>query len=119
MSNQGIHFINHIVSALTEELQIQQNKSTMYHPQENGIVEAFTKFLEHVLTKVCNANHNDWDLKIQAVLWEYCTTCKRLIGKTPFILVYGKEAVMPMEYIVPSLRISTATGMDDEATLEE
>ena len=26
---------------------------------------------------------------------------------------------MPMEYIVPSLRIVTATGMDDEAVLKE
>ena len=26
---------------------------------------------------------------------------------------------MPMEYIVPSLRIAAVTGMDDEATLEE
>ena len=26
---------------------------------------------------------------------------------------------MPMEYIVPSLRIATATVMDDEAVLEE
>ena len=26
---------------------------------------------------------------------------------------------MPMEYIVPSLRIEAMTGMDDETTLEE
>ena len=68
---------------------------------------------------VCNANHDDWDLKIPTVLWEYGTTCKILKGKTPFKLVYGKEAVMPMEYIVPSLRIVAMTGMADEAVLEE
>ena len=36
-----------------------------------------------------------------------------------FKLVYGQEAVMPMEYIVPSLRIARATDMADEATLED
>ena len=40
------------------------------------------------------------------------------MGKTPFKLVYGKEAVMPMEYIVLSLCIAVAMGMDEEATLE-
>ena len=65
------------------------------------------------MTKVCNANHEDWDLNIPAVLWAYRITCKRLTSQTPFKLVYGKEEVMPMEYIVPNLRIAIDMGMDD------
>ena len=37
----------------------------------------------------------------------------------PFWLVYGIEAVMPMEYIMPSLRIAASTGMVDHRALEE
>ena len=58
-------------------------------------------------------------MKIPAVLWAYHTTCKRLTGQTPFKLVYGKEVVMPMEYIVPSLRITAMICMDDKVALEE
>ena len=58
-------------------------------------------------------------MKIPVVLFAYRTTCKRLTGKTPFKLVYGKEAVMPMDYIVLSLRIAAAMGMDDESMLQE
>ena len=78
MSDQGIHFINHIVGALTEELQIKHKKSTPYHPQENRTVEAFNKILEHALTKVYSDNRDEWDLKIPTVLWAYRTTWKRL-----------------------------------------
>ena len=93
MSDQGNHFINLTVRALTEQLHVQYKKSTPYHLQANGTVEAFNKILETTLTKVCNANRNDWDLKIIAVLWAYHTTCKWLTGQTPFKLVYGEEAV--------------------------
>ena len=36
-----------------------------------------------------------------------------------FSLVYGQEAVMPMQYILPSLRIAQITRMDDTDTVDE
>ena len=49
----------------------------------------------------------------------YRTNYKRLTRQTSLKLVYRKEGVMPMEYIIPSLHIVATTGMDDEAVLEE
>lgn len=56
---------------------------------------------------------------IHAVLWAYRTTCKKMTRKTPFRLVYGVEAMMPMEYIVPSLCIAALIGKVDRGALEE
>jgi transposase InsO family protein len=89
MSDHGKYFLNQTIKALIEEFQVFYQKSTPYHPQANGTVKAFNKILEHALTKVCNTNRDDWDLRILAVLWAYRTTYKKLKGHTPFKLVYG------------------------------
>ena len=49
--------------------------------------------------------YKDWPLKLPFALWGYRTTVRTSTGATPFSLVYGTEAVQPIELEIPSLRV--------------
>jgi hypothetical protein len=72
-----------------------------------------------MLMNICSVNMDDWDLRVPTILWAYRTNCKKLTMQTPFKLVYGLEVVVPMEYLVPSLRIIAFIDMDDPGATQE
>lgn len=72
-----------------------------------------------MLTNVCNAQRNDFDVRMLVVLWSYRTNCKKLTRQTSFKLVYGMEVMMLIVYIVPSMRVVALTRMVDHRSLEE
>ena len=46
-----------------------------------------------------------WVEELYNVLWSIRTTTKNSTGETPFMMVYGAEAVLPIEMYEPTLRV--------------
>jgi transposase InsO family protein len=116
-SDQRAHLISSTIENITTKFLIQHHKRIPYHPQANGTIEAFNKILERGLTKVCCTNREDWDDRVPAVLWAYRTTTKKLHRYMPIQLVYGKEEVVPTNFITPSLYIAQITHMAEEESI--
>jgi len=68
--------------------------------------------LENILTKVVSNNIKDWvDRPVEAT-WAYNTTWKTTTRFTPFELVYGKEALLPIEFEYKNFRMATQLDLD-------
>ena len=88
------------------EFMILHKRSAPYHPQANGQAESTNKTLCLALTKVVSEIKTDWEQKLSSVLWAYQTAYKTAVGTTPFQLVYGLNAILPIEFILPTLRVA-------------
>ncbi|XP_049354730.1 uncharacterized protein LOC125819315 [Solanum verrucosum] len=55
-----------------------------------------------------------WHEKLHFALLGYRTTVRTSVGATPYSLVNGTEAVIPVEVEIPSLRIVVEAEIDDD-----
>ena len=88
--------------------------STAYYPAANGLAEAFNKTIGKFLKKFVSKSQRDWNDKLGECLWAYRTTVRTPTKATPFSLVYGCEAVLPLEIQIPSLRVALTAEMTTE-----
>ena len=68
-------------------------------------VEAANKNIKRILRKIIETSR-DWSEKLPFALWAYRTSFRTSTGATPHSLVYGMEAVLPIEIEMRSLRVA-------------
>eukprot|EP00253_Pinus_taeda_P035312 PITA_35312 len=106
VTDHGKHFRNHMMTELTTQLGLKHDNSTPYYPQSNGQVEAINKILVTMLQRTVGIHKSKWHLMLFPALWAYRTSVKDATGFTPFQLVYGLEATLPIECEIPSLKLA-------------
>ncbi|KAG9446524.1 hypothetical protein H6P81_012652 [Aristolochia fimbriata] len=114
MTDNGTLFKNKVMDRFCEKFRIQQRTSSVYNPAANGLAKAFNKTLCKILKQTIGANKKSWDEKLGEALWAYRTSFRTLTQSTPYSLVYGTEAVLPLEVQLPSLRVVVREGLTTE-----
>jgi transposase InsO family protein len=105
VNDHGSHFRNFMMLELTKKLGLHHDNSTPYYPQANGQVEAINKVLITMLRRMIGIHKTSWHTMLFLALWAYRTSVKSAMGFTPFRLVYGVEAILPIEFEIPSLKL--------------
>ena len=90
----------------------------VYYPQDNGLAKSTKKTLEGILRKIVEANITDWDRKLHSAMWAYRTSYKTSIRSPPFMMAFGVEEVMSIEFLLPSLRIQVNEKQLEQALAE-
>jgi uncharacterized protein (DUF433 family) len=98
--------MSHQFREFTKSMKIKFLNSSLYYVEVNGQAEASNKVLIKIIKKRMMDNLRRWHEKLLEALWAHRTSRHRATKVTPFELVYGQEAVLPVEVILQNLRIT-------------
>eukprot|EP00253_Pinus_taeda_P014367 PITA_14367 len=112
VTDQGSQFTSNLIEDLLAHHKIKHRTSTPYHPQANGQVEVTDRALEKIFTKVVSSSRKDWENRLVEATWAYNTIWKTTTSFTPYELVYGKRALLSIEFEYNTLRMAAQLDLD-------
>jgi hypothetical protein len=77
--------------------------SSIYYPNGHGVDKYNNKNIIHILKKAIFYHERNFHNTLPNVVWAYRLTPKSSLGKSPYFLVYRKEAILPHYVFFPSL----------------
>ncbi|XP_019236178.1 PREDICTED: uncharacterized protein LOC109216473 [Nicotiana attenuata] len=107
---QGPWFIGKKTAEFFEKWHINSVFSTPYLPASNGQVVSSNKTILNIMKKKLENANGLWSEVLSEVLLAYCTMPKTSTWETPHSLVYGTDAIIPVEVGERSLRYSNDSG---------
>jgi hypothetical protein len=101
ITNNGTQFTAREFKDFCVDTGIKINYASVSHPQSNGQVERSNcMILQGLKPRIFNRLKpyaKKWVEDFPSVLWALHTTPSHATGHTPFSLVYGSKAMLPME----------------------
>jgi hypothetical protein len=130
ITDNGTQFTAREFKDFCPNLGIKINYASVSHPLSNGQVELsngmILQGLKHRIFDRLKPYARKWVKELPPVLWALRTTLSHATGHTPFSLVYGSEAMLPIEVEHKSFHMqqfnkeqSDDSRVDDLTRLEE
>ncbi|XP_070047136.1 uncharacterized protein [Nicotiana tomentosiformis] len=112
ITDNAANLNSHLMKEVCEQFKIVHRHSTPYQPKANKAVESTNKNIKKILRKTIQGSRQ-WHEKLPFALLGYRMTARASVGTTPYLLVYGTEAVIPAEVEILSLRIVVESEIED------
>lgn len=87
--DRGSIFTSSFWRELMQQLGVQQQLSTAYHPQTDGQSERVNQCLENYLRCICGQFPKNWSTRVLLAEWWYNSSYHSIIKRSPFEALYG------------------------------
>ena len=104
LSDNDTEFKNSLMDQVLQQLGINRIFSTPNHPQSNGKLEVFNKYLKPTLKKLCEKDLANWNKYLNQVLTRYRITPNLATAESTFFLVYGRDPNLPLHQLLEPMQ---------------
>ncbi|XP_069506791.1 uncharacterized protein [Ambystoma mexicanum] len=91
LTDQGTNFMSAVMRQVCERLQIRRLRTSVYHPQKDGLVERYNQTIKKMMKRVTGPEGKDWDGVIPLILMVLRDTPQSSTGFSPFELLFGRQ----------------------------
>ena len=106
VSDQGKAFTGHLITNLCELYGVQKLRTSPYHAQTNGQVERMNQTIIRMISKLEQDKKARWSEHLPKMLAAYNGTRLAVTGHSPYFLLFGRKARMPVDCLFLTLRDS-------------
>ena len=113
LSDLGTEFQNQILDGICRLMGVHKLKTTVHRPSANGRCERSHHTISACLAKLVATNQTDWDEHLPMVTFAMNCAKNETTNYSPFQLMYGRLARMPVDMVLDLPDETYPSDMDD------
>ena len=96
-TDQGRNFQAEVVREICKLFNINQSRTSPYHPEGNGQCERMNRSIINLLRVLCTEEKSKWPIHLPKMIHAYNIMPHATTGFSPFFLMFGREEKLPVD----------------------
>ena len=117
VSDRGGEFTSNVSKEIGALLKIKLHFTTSFHPQSNGLTEAFNKLIKDTLVGMVHDDPRSWDDQLNCAVLALNCSYHASIKNVPYTVFYGRAPPLPYAELIKHPVLNYSLEDDDPASI--